>query len=270
MCEAPSRKRERTLIPYAAPLPAGRILMAKAPAQFFPLTDAVLAAPRLVLAHPAAFAAWALVAFVQEMAYSGVILLSGSPISAFLVNLPFTAVLLAAILRAWLQPQESRAAWLRLGPEEFWVLILLALAAVVMAAVAIPVSIVAAMAAKAMGLRLMGGPALVLGSVVAGLVILRLVTAPAVAVEQGPLGLAAAWRSTRGLSWQLALLLAVVLAVERGVLSLPGLVMPVAPSAAWLDPARLAAAAWRAVFGTFGLAVTAAIIARAWRGRTLG
>jgi hypothetical protein len=144
--------------------------------------EALLAGPRLIGRSPLAFIAWVGVRLVEQYASLAILLatrLGGAApgvgaVWAVLIALPFEAVLVAGILRALLKPEKRAFAFLRLSVVEANMAGLLVLAGLVGAIIAVPGSIAAAYIAFALKQQLLAGSALVVGSVVAALAMMRL------------------------------------------------------------------------------------------------
>jgi hypothetical protein len=239
-------------------------------------TQAALAGPRLIARSPLAFLAWVAVRLAEQYVSLAVLLAAARGGAAYgvggvwavLLSLPFEGVLVAAILRAELEPRKRAFAYLRIGGVEANMAGLLALAGLVGALIAVPASIAAAYLAIALKQRLLAGSALLVGSAAAALVLMRFAPAPAILVDQGRLDLPAAWRASRG---RYGLLVAVVLGatVLESLLGSAAVRLAAPPSptdwAALFSPARLIILAWRSLTGVAALALMAGAAATVWR-----
>ncbi|MGZ3347115.1 MAG: hypothetical protein ACXU82_20965 [Caulobacteraceae bacterium] len=237
---------------------------------------AAFAGPRLVARSPLAFLAWVAVRLAEQYATLAVLLgarLGGAVLGvgavwAVLLAVPFEAVLVAAILRAELKPERRAFAFLRLGPVEFSMAGLLVLAGLAGTVIAAPTSVAAAYVAFALKQRSLAGSALLIGSVVAALALMRFAPAPAILVDQRRLDLAAAWRASRGRYLVLASAVIGAVALER-LLGSAAAALAVQPDlVAWdalLSPQRLIILAWRSLTGVAAMAVMAGAVVTVWR-----
>jgi hypothetical protein len=236
--------------------------------------EAILAGPRLIARSPLAFVAWVLLRIVEQ--YLGLAILIGcrnggqfvGAVWAVLASLPFEAVILAAILRAELQPRDKAFVFLRLGRAELRLAGILVIAGLAGVIVALPVSMGVAYIAFGLQQRLLAGSALAIGSAVAAMALMRFSPAVAMVVEGGRFDLVAAGRASKGRYWLLVLVVLAAAAIERG-LGEAGREM-IAPIAAvsWeglLAPLLLASIVWRSLIGVASLAVMAGAVAVVWR-----
>jgi hypothetical protein len=241
-----------------------------------PAREAALAGLRLIGRSPLAFLAWVGVRLAEQYASLGILLvarlwgavLGVGAVWAVLVALPFEAVLVSAILRAELKPQARGFAYLRLGPVEANMVGLLVLAGLTGALIAVPTALAAAYVLFALKRPLLGGSALLIGSVAAALVLMRFALAPAMLVDERRLDLMAAWRASRGRYLVLVVVVIGAMVLERlvgsGVSSLA--VQPELDSwQALFSPMRLIVLAWRSLTGVAALALMAGAVATVWR-----
>jgi hypothetical protein len=237
---------------------------------------AALAGPRLIARSPLAFLAWVAVRLAEQYVSLSVILgasLGGAAFGvggvwAVLLSLPFEAVLVAAILRAELKPQKPAFAFLRIGAVEANMIGLLVLMGLAGAIISVPVSIAASYVALAFKQRLLAGSALLIGSVVAALVLIRFAPAPAAVVDERRLDLPGAWRASRGRYWLLVAIVIGAMALERVLGSAAAGLAPRPSPTAWgalLSPGLLTILAWRSATGVLALALMAGAVATVWR-----
>jgi hypothetical protein len=241
-----------------------------------PAREAALAGVRLIGRSPLAFLAWVAVRLAEQYASLAVLLgarLGGAALGvgavwAVLVALPFEAVLLSAILRAELKPEKRAFAFLRLSTVEANMAGLLVLAGLAGALIAVPASVAAAYAAFALKQRLLAGTALLAGSIVAALALMRFALAPAILVDDRRLDLIGAWRASKGRYLILVALVVGATVLER-LLGSAAQGLAVQPElASWsalLSPMRLIVLAWRSLTGVAALALMAGAAATVWR-----
>jgi hypothetical protein len=240
--------------------------------------QALLAGPRLIGRSPLACLAWVGVRLLEQYLSLAILLaarLGGATLGvggvwAALLAVPFEAVLVAAILRALLKPEKPDFAFLRLGAVEAKMAGLLVLAGLVGALVALPISIAAAYVAFALKQPLLAGSALVIGSIVAALVLMRFAPAPAILVDERRLDLGDAWRASRGRYFVLVVVVVGAVVLERifGGLATRLAAQPdLASWAALFSPLRLIILAWRSLTGVAALALMAGAAATVWRAR---
>jgi hypothetical protein len=238
--------------------------------------QAALAGVRLIGRSPLAFLAWVVVRLAEQYATLAVLLaarlggaiLGVGAVWAVLLAVPFEAVLVAAVLRAELRPQARAFAFLRIGAVEASMAGLLVLAGLAGALIAVPASVAAAYLAFALKQRLLAGSALLIGSLVAALALMRFAPAPAILVDERRLDLAAAWRASRGRYLVLLLVMVGATVLERllgsaasGLAAQPDLTA----WAALFSPQRLIILAWRSLTGVAALALMAGAAAVVWR-----
>ena len=138
-----------------------------------PARDAAVAGARLIGRSPLAFLAWIAVRLAEQYAALAVLLgahlahsaIGVGPVWAVLLAVPFEAVLVSAILRAELRPQERAFAFLRLGRIEANMAGLLILAGLAGAVVAVPVLILVAYAGLGLKSPALAGSAPFAGSI---------------------------------------------------------------------------------------------------------
>jgi hypothetical protein len=134
--------------------------------------------------------------------------------------------------------------------------------------IAVPTALAAAYVLFALKRPLLGGSALLIGSVAAALVLMRFALAPAMLVDERRLDLMAAWRASRGRYLVLVVVVIGAMVLERlvgsGVSSLA--VQPELDSwQALFSPMRLIVLAWRSLTGVAALALMAGAVATVWR-----
>lgn len=235
-----------------------------------------LAGARLIGRSPLAFLAWVAVRLASE--YVGLAVLLAARLGhaapgvgavwAVLLSLPFEAVLVAAVLRALLAPQRRSFAFLRLSPVEASMAGLLVLAGLTGVLIALPASIAAAYIAFALRQRLLAGQALLIGTLVAALVLMRFAPAPAIVVDERRLDLIGAWRASKGRYWVLVVVVVGATVLERlagGAVSTLALQPELASWAVLASPMRLIVLLWRSLTGVAALALMAGAAATVWR-----
>jgi hypothetical protein len=241
-----------------------------------PGRDAAVAGARLIGRSPLAFLAWVAVRLAEQYVSLAVLLaarLGGAALGvgavwAVLLALPFEAVLVAAILRAELKPEQRAFAFLRLGPVEANMAGLLVLAGLAGALVAVPASLAAAYVALALKQRLLAGSALLFGSLVAGLALMRFAPAPAILVDERRLDLIGAWRASQGRYLILVVVVIGAMVLERLVGSAASRLAVQPELASWaalVSPLRLIILLWRSLTGVAALALMAGAAATVWR-----
>jgi hypothetical protein len=238
--------------------------------------EAALAGPRLIARSPLTFLAWVAVRLAEQYAALAILLgarLGGAAsgvgaVWAVLVAVPFEAVLVSALLRAELKPQAHRSAFLRLSAVEANMAGLLVLAGLAGAVIAVPTALAAATLAFALKQRLLAGSALLIGSAVAALALMRFAPAPAILVDERRLDLIAAWRASRGCYLVLVLVVVGATALERLLGSAAGALAVQPELGSWdalFSPGRLIILAWRSLTGVAALALMAGAVAVVWR-----
>jgi hypothetical protein len=241
-----------------------------------PAREAVLAGLRLIGRSPLAFLAWVGVRLAEQYVSLAILLgahLSGAvagvgPVWSVLLSFPFEAVLVSAMLRAELKPQARAFAFLRISAVEANMAGLLVLGYLAGALIALPTTIAVAYAALALKQPLLAQSALLIGSVVAALALLRFAPAAPMLVEGRRLDLVAAWRASRGRYLVLVVIVIGAMALERLVgASVSSLaVQPELNSwQALFSPMRLIILAWRSLTGVAALALMAGAAATVWR-----
>jgi hypothetical protein len=240
--------------------------------------EAVLTGPRLIARSPLSFLAWVLLRIVEQYVTLSILLgargagaaLGVGPVWSVLASLPFEAVLIAALLRAALRPEDKRFAYMRLGRIELRMAGVLILAGLAGLVISVPMSILAAYVAYFLQQRILAGQALAIGSLAAALVLLRLAPAPAILVDEGRFDPGAAWRASKGRYVLLALVILAAAAIERGLGEAGRLLLAPTGAASWRDflqPLLLASIAWRSLIGVASLAVMAGAVATVWKSR---
>ena len=241
-----------------------------------PARTAALAGVSLIGRSPLAFLAWVGVRLAEQYATLAILLaarLGGAvfgvgAVWAVLVAVPFEAVLVAAILRAELKPQDRTFGYLRLSRVEANMAGLLVLAGLAGALIAVPASVAAAYAALALKQRLLAGSALLIGSLGAGLALMRFAPAPAILVDKGRLDLIGAWRASKGRYLILVVVVIAATVLERllgSAVSTLAVQPGLASWAALASPARLIVLLWRSLTGVAALALMAGAAATVWR-----
>lgn len=241
-----------------------------------PAREAAVAGARLIGRSPLAFLAWVAVRLAEQYVSLAILLaarLGGAALGvgavwAVLAALPFEAVLICAILRAQLKPEQRALAFLRLGPVEANMAGLLVLAGLAGALIAVPTSIAAAYLALALKQRLLAGSALLVGSIVAALVLMRFAPAPAILVDERRLDLIGAWRASKGRYLVLVVVILAATALERLVGSAAAGLAVQPELASWsalFSPMRLIILLWRSLTGVAALALMAGAAATVWR-----
>lgn len=241
-----------------------------------PAREAALAGVRLIGRSPLAFLAWVGVRLAEQYVTLAILLaarlggaiLGVGAVWAVLVALPFEAVLVAAILRAELKPEQRAFAFLRLSRVEANMAGLLVLAGLAGALIAVPASIIAAYAALALKQRLLAGSALLVGALVAALALMRFAPAPAMLVDGRRLDLIGAWRASKGRYLILVVVVIAATVLERLVGSAVSNLAVQPELASWpslLSPTRLIVLLWRSLTGVAALALMAGAAATVWR-----
>ncbi len=238
--------------------------------------EAALAGPRLIARSPLAFLAWVGVRLAEQYVTLAVLLatrLGGAALGvggawAALLSLPFEALLVSAMLRAELKPQARAFAFLRLGAVEAKMAGLLVLAGLVGAIIAVPTSVAAAYAAFAFKQRLLAGTALLVGTVLAALALMRFAPTPAILVDERRIDLPAAWHASRGRYLVLVLVVIGATVLERLLGSAASTLAAQPDLVSWgalLSPQRLLILIWRSLTGVAALALMAGAVATVWR-----
>jgi hypothetical protein len=241
-----------------------------------PARAAALAGARLIGRSPLTYLAWVAVRLASEYVALAVLLAASlghaapgvGAVWAVLLSLPFEAVLIAAVLRAELKPERRAFAFLRLSRVEANMAGLLVLAGRAGALIAVPASIAAAYAAFALKQRLLAGTALLIGSLVAALGLMRFAPAPAILVDEGRLDLIGAWRASKGRYLILVVVVIAATVLERllgSAVSTLAVQPGLASWAALASPARLIVLLWRSLTGVAALALMAGAAATVWR-----
>ena len=241
-----------------------------------PANESLLAGPRLIARSPLAFLAWVGVRLAEQYVSLAILLaarLGGAVLGvgavwAVLVALPFEAVLVSAMLRAELKPQSKAFAYLRLTVVEANMAGLLILAGLAGALIAVPAAIAAADVGFALKQPVLAGTALLIGSVVAALALMRFAPAPAILVDERRLDLIAAWRASRGRYLILVVVVIGAAVLERLVGSAAAGLAVQPELASWqtlFSPMRLIVLAWRSLTGVAALALMAGTVATVWR-----
>jgi hypothetical protein len=241
-----------------------------------PAREAALAGVSLIGRSPLAFLAWVGVRLAEQ--YVSLAVLLGTSLGhaaagvgsvwAVLLALPFEAALVSAILRAELKPQARAVAFLRVGSLEGKMAGLLVLAGLTAALIAVPASVAAAYAAFALKQRLLAGSALLIGSLIAALVLMRFAPAPAILVDEGRLDLIGAWRASKGRYLILVVVVIAATVLERLVGSALANLAVQPELDSWpslLSPTRLIVLLWRSLTGVAALALMAGAAATVWR-----
>lgn len=243
----------------------------------FSLKQAALAGPSLIRRAPTVFGAWVLIRFVEQyLAMSLSLAIRTGPLSGSipaelwgaLIALPIEGVLMAAVLRALLRPEDNRAAYLRLGPVELRMMTLIALAFLAGLIVALPVSLAGAYVAYYLHWKMTLGALLGLGAAGSALALLRLAALPAVLVDIGRFDPAEALAASRGRYIKLAFLILAVAALGRFVEEASFLGFAPPSLAAWPDllaPRRIGYVAWDSLAGLAVLTVMSGVVVTARR-----
>jgi hypothetical protein len=187
---------------------------------------------------------------------------------ASLASLPFEAVLVAAMFRGLLEPKAKGFAWLRLSTTEFKMAGVLLLARLVGVLVALLASIGVAYVAYFLQQKGLARSALLIGSAVAALVLLRFAPVLAILVDKQRVDLGVAWRATRGRYVLLAAIVLIGGALQNVLVSAP-MVPGLSPAqGGWnglLSPLRYMGLAWVSLVGVAALALMAGAVATVWR-----
>jgi hypothetical protein len=232
-----------------------------------PAREAALAGVSLIGRSPLAFLAWVGVRLAEQYVTLAILLaarLGGAILGVGAV----WAVLVAAILRAELRPASRTFAFLRLSGVESRMAGLLVLAGLAAAVIAVPASVAAAYAAFALKQRLLAGSALLIGSLVAALALMRFAPAPAILVDERRLDLIGAWRASKGRYLILVVVVIAATVLERlvgGAVSNLAVQPELASWPSLLSPTRLIVLLWRSLTGVTALALMAGAAATVWR-----
>lgn len=237
--------------------------------------DAVLAGPRLMVRAPWSFVAWVALRIVEQYVTLAILLAASfagsvdvATVWSTLASLPFEAVLIAAMLRAQLDPQDQGVAWFRLSVVELKMAGLLVLATLVGLLVAFPVTIGVAELVFGLKRRALAQFVPMIGAAAAGLALMRFAPALAILVDVGRIDLGGAWRASRGRYVILAAILLGVAALEN-LLALAPLFRGAPPVfASWsamLSPMRYLSLAWRSLLSVASLTVMTGAVATVWR-----
>ena len=186
---------------------------------------------------------------------------------ATLASLPFEAVIIAAMIRAELQPGVKGVAYLRLSGVEFKMAGLLILAGLTRLLVALPTALAIAYVTYTLQQKALAGSVLLLGSAAAALALMRFAPTPVILVDTQRIDLGAALRASRGRYWLLAGLVIGVAALER-LLDLVSTLRPLPGLDSWaalVSPVRLAGLVWGSVVSVAALTVIAGAVVTVWR-----
>ena len=241
--------------------------------------EAALAGPRLIARSPLAFGAWVLLRIVEQYVTLSILLgarqaggaVAVGTVWSVLASLPFEAVLIAALLRAALEPDAPKSAafaYMRLGRIELRMAGVLVLAWLAGVVIALPSSIAVAYVGYGLQQRVLAGSALTVGLAIAALALMRFAPAPAILVDEGRFDLGAAWRASRGRYLLLIVVILAAAAIERGLGEAGRMLIGPTGATSWaalLQPLLLASIAWRSLVGVAAFAVMAGGVATVWR-----